>query len=298
MDDGEWLAQRFEQQRPRLRAVAYRMLGSLTDADDAVQDAWLRLSQSEAGQIENLAGWLTTVVARECLHALRSRRYRREDTVGLGLPDPIVVPDGDAGPEQEVLLADSVGLALLVVLNYLSPAERLAFVLHDMFDLPFEEIAPLIERSPGAARQLASRARRRVQGAEVPAPGPDLQRHRQVVDAFFAAGRAGDFAALVKLLDPDVVLRADFGGGRPPAVFRGVSAVAKLARGPLGAQVHPVLVNGTVGRVITIGGRPHSVLAFTIADGKIVEIDAIGEPERVSRIAATVLTGRRSHRPK
>ena len=291
MDDGEWLAQRFEQQRPRLRAVAYRMLGSLTDADDAVQDAWLRLSQSEAGQIENLAGWLTTVVARECLHVLRSRRHRREDTVGLGVPDPIVVPDGDADPEQEVLLADSVGLALLVVLNYLSPAERLAFVLHDMFDLPFEEIAPLIERSPGAARQLASRARRRVQGAEVPPPGPDLQRHRQVVDAFFAAGRAGDFAALVKLLDPDVVLRADFGGGRPPAVFRGVSAVAKLAREPLGAQVHPVLVNGTVGRVITVGGRPHSVLAFTIADGKIVEIDAIGEPERVSRIAATVLTG-------
>jgi len=291
MDDGEWLAQRFEQQRPRLRAVAYRMLGSLTDADDAVQDAWLRLSQSEAGQIENLAGWLTTVVARECLHVLRSRRHRREDTVGLGVPDPIVVPDGDADPEQEVLLADSVGLALLVVLNYLSPAERLAFVLHDMFDLPFEEIAPLIERSPGAARQLASRARRRVQSAEVPAPDPDLQRHRQVVDAFFAAGRAGDLAALVKLLDPDVVLRADFGGGRPPAVFRGVSAVAKLAREPLGAQVHPVLVNGTVGRVITVGGRPHSVLAFTIADGKIVEIDAIGEPERVSRIAATVLTG-------
>ena len=291
MDDGEWLAQRFEQQRLRLRAVAYRMLGSLTDADDAVQDAWLRLSQSEAGQIENLAGWLTTVVARECLHVLRSRRHRREDTVGLGVPDPIVVPDGDADPEQEVLLADSVGLALLVVLNHLSPAERLAFVLHDMFDLPFEEIAPLIERSPGAARQLASRARRRVQGAEVPPPGPDLQRHRQVVDAFFAAGRAGDFAALVKLLDPDVVLRADFGGGRPPAVFRGVSAVAKLAREPLGAQVHPVLVNGAVGRVITIGGRPHSVLAFTIADGKIVEIDAIGAPERVSRIAATILTG-------
>ena len=291
MDDCEWLAQRFEQQRPRLRAVAYRMLGSLTDADDAVQDVWLRLSQSEAGQIENLAGWLTTVVARECLHVLRSRRHRREDTVGLGVPDPIVVPDGDADPEQEVLLADSVGLALLVVLNYLSPAERLAFVLHDMFDLPFEEIAPLIERSPGAARQLASRARRRVQGADVPIPDPDLQRHRQVVDAFFAAGRAGDFAALVNLLDPDVVLRADFGGGRPPAVFRGVSAVAKLAREPLGAQVHPVLVNGTVGRVITIGGRPHSVLAFTIADGKIVEIDAIGEPKRVSRIAATVLTG-------
>ena len=292
MDDGEWLAQRFEQHRPRLRALAYRMLGSLADADDAVQDAWLRLSQSEAGQIENLAGWLTTVVARECLHVLRSRRHRREDTVGVGLPDPIVIPDGDADPEQEVLLADSVGLALLVVLNYLSPAERLAFVLHDMFDLPFEEIAQLIGRSPGAARQLASRARRRVRGAKVPSPDPDLQHQRQVVGAFFAAGRAGDFVALAKLLDPDVVLRADFGGGRPPAVFRGVSAVAKLAREPLGAEVLPVLVNGTVGRVVTIDGRPHSVLAFTVVDGKIVEIHAIGESERVSRIAAVVLVGK------
>jgi RNA polymerase sigma factor (sigma-70 family) len=290
MDDGEWLAQRFEQHRPRLRSVAYRMLGSLADADDAVQDAWLRLSQSEAGQIENLAGWLTTVVARECLHVLRSRRHRREDTVGVGLPDPVVVPDGGADPEQEVLLADSVGLALLVVLGYLSPAERLAFVLHDMFDLPYEEIAQLIGRSPGAARQLASRARRRVQGAEV--PDPDLPRQRQVVEAFFAAGRAGDFVALAKLLDPDVVLRADFGGGRPLAVFHGVSAVAKLAREPRGAQVRPVLVNGTVGRVVTIDGRPHTVLAFTVVNGKIAEIDAIGEPERVSRIAAAVLTGK------
>jgi RNA polymerase sigma factor (sigma-70 family) len=292
MDDGEWLAQRFEQHRPRLRSVAYRMLGSLADADDAVQDAWLRLSQSEAGQIENLAGWLTTVVARECLHVLRSRRHRREDTVGAGLPDPIVIPDGGADPEQEVLLADSVGLALLVVLDYLSPAERVAFVLHDMFDLPFEEIAQLIGRSPGAARQLASRARRRVQGAEVPAPDPDLQRQRQVVDAFFAAGRAGDFVALAKLLHPDVVLRADFGGSRPPAVLRGVSVVAKLAREPRGAQVRPVLVNGMVGRVVTIDGRPHSVLAFTVVNGKIVEIDAIGEAERVSRIAAAVLSGK------
>lgn len=292
MDDGEWLAHRFEQHRPRLRSVAYRMLGSLADADDAVQDAWLRLSQSEAGRIENLAGWLTTVVARECLHVLRSRRHRREVTVGAGLPDPIVVPDGDIDPEHEALLADSVGLALMVVLDYLSPAERLAFVLHDMFDLPFEEIAQLLGRSPGAARQLASRARRRVQGAEVPAPDPDLQRQRQVVDAFFAAGRAGDFVALAKLLDPDVVLRADFGGGRPPTVFRGVSAVAKLAREPLGAQVRPVLVNGTVGRMVTIDGRPHSVLAFTVVDGKIVEIDAIVAPERVSRIAAAVLTGK------
>jgi RNA polymerase sigma factor (sigma-70 family) len=291
MNDGEWLAQRFEQHRPRLRAVAYRMLGSLAEADDAVQDAWLRLSQSEAGQIENLAGWLTTAVARECLHVLRSRRNRREDTVGASLPDPIVVPDGGAGPEQQALLADSVGLALLVVLDHLSPSERLAFVLHDMFDLPFEEIAQLAGRSPAAARQLASRARRRVRGAEVPAPDQDLQRQRQVVDAFFAAARAGDFLALAKLLDPDVVLRADFGGGRPPAVFRGVPAVAKLAREPHGAQVFPVLVNGMVGRVITVDGRPHSIIAFTVVNGKIVEIDGIRDLERVSRIAAAVLTG-------
>ena len=227
-----------------------------------------------------------------CLHVLRSRRHRSEVTVGAGLPDPVVVSDGDIDPEHEALLADSVGLAVMVVLDYLSPAERLAFVLHDMFDLPFEEIAQLLGRSPGAARQLASRARRRVQGAEIPAPNPDLQRQRQVVDAFFAAGRAGDFVALARLLDPDVVLRADFGGGRPPTVFRGVSAVAKLAREPLGAQVRPVLVNGTVGRMVTIDGRPHSVLAFTVVDGKIVEIDATVAPERVSRIAALVSPGR------
>src|SRR5215469_9795096 len=231
MDDGEWLAQRFEQQRPRLRAVAYRMLGSLTDADDAVQDAWLRLSQSEAGQIENLAGWLTTVVARECLHVLRSRRHRREDTVGLGVPDPIVVPDGDAGPEQEALLADSVGLALLVVLNYLSPAERLAFVLHDMFGLPFEEIAPVAGRTPAAARQLASRARRRVSGAGLASPDTDLARQREVVDAFFAAARDGDFDALLRLLDPGVVLRIDAGGAHAAGSMevRGAAAVARQA---------------------------------------------------------------------
>jgi RNA polymerase sigma-70 factor (ECF subfamily) len=289
MDDSEWLAQHFEQHRPRLRSIAYRMLGSLSDADDAVQDAWLRLSRSQAGQIENLAGWLTTVVARECLHVLRSRRSRGEDTVGA-LPDPIVVPDDDFGPEQQAVLADSVGLALLVVLDYLSPAERLAFVLHDMFDLPFAEIALLIGCTPVAARQLASRARRRVQGAEVPAPDPDLQRQRRVVEAFFAAGRAGDFAALVKVLDPNVVLRADFGGGRPPAVFRGVSKVTKLAREPRGAQLHPVLVNGMIGTVVTIDGRPYSVLAFTVTNDKIVEIDSIGDPERVTRIAAAILT--------
>src|SRR5919201_1871299 len=227
MDENAWLAKRFEEHRPHLRAVAYRMLGSLADADDAVQDAWLRLSHSEAGQIENLAGWLTTVVARECLHVLRSRRRRREDTVGAGLPDPIVVPDGNVDPEQEVLLADSVGLALLVVLDYLSPAERLAFVLHDMFDLPFEEIAPMVGRTPAPARQLASRARRRVKGAVPPAPDPDLARQREVVDAFFRAARGGDYHALVGRLDPDVALRSDFGAWRPAdsVVIRGAAAV-------------------------------------------------------------------------
>ena len=290
MDETEWLAERFEQHRPRLRAVAYRMLGSLTEAEDAVQDAWLRLSQSNADQIGNLGGWLTTVVARECLHVLRSRRRRREDSFRAHLPDPVITPDGDLDPEQEALLADSVGLALLVVLDHLTPAERLAFVLHDMFELPFEEIAPIVGRTPTAARQLASRARRRVKGAEVPAPDPDLTRQRQVVDAFFAAARAGDFDALAQVLDPDIVLRADLGAGRAPAVFRGVPAVAKLARAPRGAQLHPVLVNGTVGTVVTLDGQPFSVMAFTVVNGKIVEIDGIRDPDRVGRIAAAVLT--------
>jgi RNA polymerase sigma-70 factor (ECF subfamily) len=284
------LAERFEEHRPRLRAVAYRMLGSLAEADDAVQDAWLRLSQSEAQEIDNLGGWLTTVVARVCLNMLRSRRVRREDAFGVHLPDPVITPDGDLEPEQEALLADSVGLALLVVLDSLTPAERLTFVLHDMFELPFEEIAPMVGRTPTAARQLASRARRRVKGAEIPTPDPDLARQREVVDAFFAAARAGDFDALVRVLDPGVVLRADFGAGRPPAVIRGVQAVAKLARAPRGAQLHPALVNGTAGAVITLYGRPFSVMAFTVVDGKIVEIDGIADPDRVRRIAASVLT--------
>jgi RNA polymerase sigma factor (sigma-70 family) len=289
MDDSEWLAERFEQHRSRLRAVAYRMLGSMSEADDAVQDAWLRLSRAESERIDNLGGWLTTVVARECLHLLRSRRRRREDAFGSHLPDPIVVPDGDLDPEQEALLADSVGLALLVVLDHLTPAERLAFVLHDMFELPFDEIAGLVGRSPAAARQLASRARRRVNGAEIPAPDPDLARQRQVVDAFFAAARAGDFDALVQVLDPDVVLRADFGSGRRPVVIHGPAAVAKLARAPEGAELHPALVNGAVGAVVTVNGQPLSILAFTVVDGRIAEIDGIRDPERVRRIATAVL---------
>ncbi len=208
MDESAWLADRFEEHRPHLRAVAYRMLGSFAEADDAVQDAWLRISRAGAGEVENLGGWLTTIVARVCLNMLRSRNARREESLGLHLPDPVISQEGMRQPEEEALLADSVSLALLVVLDTLAPAERLAFVLHDMFDLPFEEIAPMVGRSPEAARQLASRARRRVRGAAIPAPDPDLARQREVVDAFFQAARGGNFDALVALLDPDVVLRS------------------------------------------------------------------------------------------
>jgi RNA polymerase sigma factor (sigma-70 family) len=295
MDDRDWLAERFEEHRTRLRAVGYRMLGSFSEADDAVQEAWLRLSRSDAGAVENLGGWLTTVLARVCLNMLRSRTTRREEPLDLRLPDPVISPEGDLQPEQEALLADSVGLALLVVLDTLSPAERLAFVLHDMFDLPFEEIAPMVGRSPAAARQLASRARRRVRGAELPAPDPDLARQRGVVDAFFQAARGGDFDALVALLDPDVVLRSDYGGRRPaaPLVTRGAAAIARQALlGALpGARLHPALVNGTAGVVITVNGRPFAVLGFTVTNGRIAEIDAIADPDRVGRIAATVLSG-------
>jgi RNA polymerase sigma factor (sigma-70 family) len=293
MDDREWLADRFEEHRPRLRGVAYRMLGSLTEADDAVQDAWLRLSRAGAGEVENLGGWLTTIVARVCLNMLRSRTTRREEPLDARLPDPVVSRERTLQPEEEALLADSVGLALLVVLDSLSPAERLAFVLHDMFELPFEEIAPMVGRTPAAARQLASRARRRVRGAALPAPDPDLARQRGVVDAFFRAARGGDFDALVSLLDPDVVLRSDFGARRPAAsrVTRGAAAVARQAL--LGAlptaHLHPALVNGAAGVVVTVRGRPFAVLGFTVTEGRIVEIDAIADPERVRRIAAAVL---------
>jgi RNA polymerase sigma factor (sigma-70 family) len=293
MDENEWLADRFEEHRGHLRAVAYRMLGSLTEADDAVQDTWLRLSRAGASEVENLGGWLTTIVARVCLNMLRSRTTRREEPLGVHIPDPVISPEGELQPEEEALLADSVGLALLVVLDSLSPAERLAFVLHDMFELPFEEIAPMVGRSPAAARQLASRARRRVKGAEIPAPDPDLARQRDVVDAFFLAARGGDFDALVALLDPDVVLRADFGARRPAAsmVLHGAAAVARQAlMGALpAAHLHPALVNGAAGVVVTVGGRPFAVLGFTVAEGRIVEVDAIADPERVRRIAAAVL---------
>jgi RNA polymerase sigma factor (sigma-70 family) len=293
MDDNEWLADRFEEHRAHLRAVAYRMLGSLTEADDAVQDTWLRLSRAGASEVETLGGWLTTIVARVCLNMLRSRRARREESLGVHLPDPVISPEGVLQPDEEALLADSVGLALLVVLDTLSPAERLAFVLHDMFELPFEEIAPMVGRSPAAARQLASRARRRVKGAELPAPDPDLARQREVVDAFFLAARGGDFDALVALLHPDVVLRSDFGARRSAAskVTHGAAAVAGQAlMGALpAAQLRPALVNGAAGVVVTVGGRPFAVLGFTVVEGRIVEIDAIADPERVRRIAAAVL---------
>ncbi len=294
MSDMEWLARRFEEHRPQLRAVAYRMLGSLTEADDAVQDAWERVSRAGAGEVENLSGWLTTIVARVCLNTLRSRNTRREESMGIFVPDPIVTADGEVLPEDEALMADSVGLALQIVLDTLSPAERLAFVLHDMFDLPFDEIGLMVGRTPQATRQLATRARRRIKGAEISEPKRDLVRQRAVVDAFFAAGRAGDFDALVAVLHPDVVLRADFSPGRPrrSTVVRGAAAVARQARlgARPGAEVHPALVNGAAGVVITMRGRPSSVMAFTIAESKIIEIDAIGDPERVGRVAAAFLT--------
>jgi RNA polymerase sigma-70 factor (ECF subfamily) len=292
MDQNEWLADRFEEQRAHLRAVAYRMLGSLTEADDAVQESWLRLSRAGASEVENLGGWLTTIVARVCLNMLRSRNRRREESLGVHIPDPVISPESELQPEAEALLADSVGLALLVVLDTLSPAERLAFVLHDMFELPFEEIAPMVGRTAAAARQLASRARRRVKGAERVAPDPDLARQREVVDAFFLAARGGDFDALVALLDPDVVLRADFGARRAGAskVFHGAAAVARQARAIPTAVVRPALVNGVAGVVITVGGRPFAVMGFIVAEGKIVEIDAIADPERVTQLAAAVLS--------
>jgi RNA polymerase sigma factor (sigma-70 family) len=287
MDEHEWLAERFEEHRTHLRAVAYRMLGSVSEADDAVQESWLRLSRSDASDIENLGGWLTTVVARVCLNMLRSRATRREEPMSAYVPDPIVSRVGELAPDDQVLLADSVGLALLVVLETLAPAERLAFVLHDMFAVPFDEIAPMVGRSPTAARQLASRARRRVQGAAA-VPDPDLDRQREVVDAFFAAARDGDFDALVAVLHPDVVLRSDGGAVRPGASFvmRGAREVAEsaLSFARMSPFVRPALVNGAAGVVVAPHGRPFSVMGFTVRDGKIVEIDGIADPERLRRL--------------
>ena len=292
MNEHEWLVERFEEHRTHLRAVAYRMLGSVSEADDALQEAWLRVSRADTGGVENMGGWLTTVVARVCLNMLRSRTARREDLVDPHVPDPIVTPADGVDPEYEALLADSVGLALLVVLETLDPAERLAFVLHDMFGVPFDEIAPMVDRSPEAARQLASRARRRVRGA-APVPDPDLARQREVVDAFFAAARGGDFEALVSVLHPDVVLRSDGGTLRPGATIevRGARTVASRAMtyARLSPYVRPALVNGAAGVVVAPQGRPFAVMGFTVVDGKIVAIDALSDPARLRELDLTVL---------
>jgi RNA polymerase sigma factor (sigma-70 family) len=288
MDEQERLAERFEANRTHLRAVAYRMLGSLSDADDAVQEAWLRLGRSDTGGIDDLRRWLTTVVARVCLDTLRARRSQREEPLGVHLPDPIVSLADEGDPEHEALLAESVGLALLVVLEKLAPAERLAFVLHDVFAVPFDEIAPIVGRSPAAARQLASRARHRVQGATT-RPDVDLTRQREVVDAFVAAARGGDFDALVAVLDPDVVLRSDLGAEPSGAlrVFRGAHAVANQALAVRAARliVRPALVNGVAGIVSWLpDGQPFSVMAFTVARGRIVTIDVLADRERLRRL--------------
>ena len=291
MHERDWLAERFEEHRTHLRAVAYRMLGSLSEADDAVQEAWLRLSRSEANEIDNLGGWLTTVVARVSLNMLRSRASHREEPVGVHVPDPIIDAADGPDPEHEALLADSVGLALLVVLETLSPPERLAFVLHDIFAVAFDEIAPLVDRSPEATRQLASRARRRVLGQRA-VPDADLERQRDVVDAFLAAAREGDFDGLVAVLDPDVVLRADLGGG----VFRevrGAEAVAGQAQAysRLGLVMQHALINGAAGLVTMREGRPFSISGFTIRGGQIVEMDILADPERLDELDLTVLDG-------
>ncbi|GAA4714495.1 RNA polymerase sigma factor SigJ [Phytohabitans rumicis] len=285
MDEYDWLVERFETHRPHLKAVAYRMLGSLSEADDAVQEAWLRLSRSNTTDVLNLGGWLTTVVGRVCLDMLRTRTARREVSMAEHLPDPIVSPADGIDPEQEALLADSVGLAMLVVLDSLAPAERLAFVLHDTFAVPFEEIATIVGRSPAAARQLASRARRRVQGAAAP-PDPDVHRQREVVDAFLAAARGGDFEALVAVLDPDVVLRADRGAVAGLSKLHGAAAVAEqaLTFARFAYSPQPVLVNGAAGVLNTADGKPVALMTFTIRDGKIAEIDIIADPERLAQL--------------
>ena len=293
MTETDWLAEAFEKNRARLRAVAYRMLGSLAEADDAVQETWLRLRRSDASGVDNLGAWLTTIVARVCLNVLRSRNARREEPLDWHVPDPVISRADGTNPEDEALLAYSVGLALHVVLETLTPAERLAFVLHDMFGVPFDEIAAMVGRSPATARQLASRARRRVRGAEVHAPEPDVARQREVVDAFFAAARRGDFDALVALLDPDVVVRSDGGTAHPELslVVRGAAAVAghALRIHQPSALVRPALVNGAAGAVAVVAGQPVAVVGFTVSGGKITEIYGIADPDRLRRFDLAVL---------
>jgi RNA polymerase sigma-70 factor (ECF subfamily) len=292
MHDHDWLAERFEEHRAHLRAVAYRMLGSLSEADDAVQEAWLRLSRSDTSGVENLGGWLTTVVARVCLDLLRSHTSRREDSLDAQAQAPITTGEGAGDPEHEAVLAESVGLALLVVLQTLAPAERLAFVLHDMFAVPFDEIAAIVGRSPAAARQLASRARRRVRGA-ARVPDAELGRQREVVDAFLAALRGGDFDALLAVLDPDLVVRADAAAG-PPGAAREIRGARAWAKGALAFSrairfARPALVNGAVGVVMAPRGRLLRVLRLSIADGKIAEIEVIADPAGLGRLELAVL---------
>jgi RNA polymerase sigma factor (sigma-70 family) len=290
--DEQELASEFEENRPRLRAVAYRILGSLGDADDALQEAWLRASRARGDRVERASAWLATVVARVCLNMLPTRRTRREDSLQAGLPDPVVTAPGALQSEEQALLADSLGMALLIVLDRLPPAERLAFVLHDTFEFSFEEIAPLVGRTPQAARQLASRGRRRVREAALPEPEADVRRQREVVDAFFRAARGGDLEALLKVLHPDVVLRSDFGATRAPVapVLRGAAVIAEQAR--LGALphtiVHPVLVNGSAGALVTALGRPFALLGFIVVEGRIVAIDAIVDAKRLRRLTAAI----------
>ena len=291
MDAGEdWLAQRFEAHRTRLRAVAYRMLGSLSEADDAVQESWLRLSRADAGALDNLGGWLTTVVARVCLDMLRTRKSRREESLEAHGPEPVVTQADQLDPEQEALLADAVGLAMLVVLDTLAPAERLAFVLHDMFAIPFDDIAPIVGRSPAATRQLASRARRRVRD-EAAEPDADLAQQREVVTAFLAAARAGDFDALVALLDPDVVLRADVGTAAGLSrQLQGARAVAEGALSFAGRvdYARPALVNGAAGLVVRAPRRLIAILGFTVRSGRIVAMDILADPARLRRLDPTI----------
>ena len=284
MNENDWLAERFEENRTHLRTVAYRMLGSLSEADDAVQEAWLRLSRSDTSGVANLGGWLTTVVGRVCLDMLRGRTSRREEPIDALVPEPIMSRDDGMDPEQEALLADSMGQALLIVLGTLAPAERLAFVLHDMFDVPFDEIAPIVGRSPAAARKLASRARRRVQGAPA-APDADLVQRQEVVKAFLAASRGGDFDALLALLDPEVVLQADGAAVAQGASgdVRGAAAVAATFAGRARAA-RRALVNGAAGLVWAPGGRPRVVFSFTIVRGKILAIDMLADPARLGQL--------------
>ena len=289
MGERDWLAERFEEHRARLRAVAYRMLGSPSEADDAVQEAWIRLSRTDADEVENLGGWLTTVVARVSLNMLRSRRTRREEPL-VRLPEPIIDRADGVDPEHEALLADSVGLAMLVVLETLTPPERVAFVLHDIFGLPFEEIASIVDRSPEATRQLASRGRRRIQG-ERTVPDADLATQRRVVDAFVAAAREGDFQGLLEVLDPDVVLRVYFGPTAESTEVRGAEAVAGQAAsfGQIDLLVRPAIINGVAGAVSTLDGEPFSVGALIVRDGRIVEIDILADPERLQQLDLTIL---------